>query len=403
MSYGKRQGDEIRVVIGAGEYAQNNPGWLHTQEHELNLLNRADWERRFSLQSVSIILAEHVWEHLTFEEGIQAAKICFDFLKPGGFVRCAVPDGFFPNETYQKQVQIGGPGPKDHPAASHKIVYTYQTITKLFETAGFEIQLLEYFDEHGKFHFHLWDEKQGFIYRSYRFDHRNSTDHINFASLIVDARKTEGAILEFKEEIEELVQQVSKVKDGFKPIQAEAEKIFAQYSTHDCLQLAQRLYASEVHQARMLATLIWGKLAALSPEAIVFLKKRVSSDDDWRVQEMLAMAFDTYCKAVGYEKSLPTIKEWLGDHNHNVRRAVSEGLRIWTQRDYFKQHPDVAIQLLGSLKDDDHEYVRKSAGNALRDVSRFHKDLVQVELETWDISHKKIAYTYKLASKFLQK
>jgi 3-methyladenine DNA glycosylase AlkD len=205
------------------------------------------------------------------------------------------------------------------------------------------------------------------------------------------------------EEIEGLVQQVSKVKDGFKPIQAEAENILAQYSTHDSLQLAYRLYASEVYQARMLATLIFGKLAALSPEAFTFLKERVSRDDDWRVQEMLANAFDNYCKAVGYEKALPTIKEWLDDQNHNVRRAVSEGLRIWTHRDYFKQHPDVAIQLLGSLKDDDHEYVRKSAGNALRDVSRFHKDLVRAELESWDTSNKKIAYTYNLASKFLQK
>ena len=72
-------------------------------------------------------------------------------------------------------------------------------------------------------------------------------------------------------------------------------------------------------------------------------------------------------------------------------------------KDGFKQHPAIAIQLLASLKDDDHEYVRKSAGNALRDVSRFHKDLVQAELETWDTSNKKIAYTYHLASKFLRK
>jgi hypothetical protein len=52
----------------------------------------------------------------------------------------------------------------------------------------------------------------------------------------------------------------------------------------------------------MLAALIFGKLAALSPEAFSFLKEIVSRDDD-------------------------------------------------------------------------HEYVRKSPGNALRDVSRFHKDL----------------------------
>ena len=138
-------------------------------------------------------------------------------------------------------------------------------------------------------------------------------------------------------------------------MQAEAEQIVAHNPTQDSLQLAHRLYASEVHQARMLATLIFGKLAAVSPEAFSFLKETVSRDKDWRVQEMLAKTFDTYCKAVGYEKALPTIKEWLADQNHNVWRAVSEGLRIWTYRDYFKQHPDIAIQLLASLKDDEHE------------------------------------------------
>jgi hypothetical protein len=82
------------------------------------------------------------------------------------------------------------------------------------------------------------------------------------------------------EEIEGLIQRVSKVKDGFKPIQAEAEDILAKYPTYDNLQLAHRLYGSQVHQARMLATIIFGKLAALSPEAFSFLKETVSRDAD---------------------------------------------------------------------------------------------------------------------------
>lgn len=92
-------------------------------------------------------MAEHVWEHLTYQEGIKAAKICFEFLEPRGYVRCAVPDGFFQDEDYQKGVQVGGLGPADHPAASHKIVLNYKTITSMFESAGFEVNLLEYCDE----------------------------------------------------------------------------------------------------------------------------------------------------------------------------------------------------------------------------------------------------------------
>ncbi len=100
----------IKVVIGAGEY-RNNPGWLHTQEHELHLLHESDWSAKFAPDTVAAILAEHVWEHLTFEQGVQAARICCRFLKPGGYIRCAVPDAFFRDEAYQRTVQIGGPGP----------------------------------------------------------------------------------------------------------------------------------------------------------------------------------------------------------------------------------------------------------------------------------------------------
>ncbi|XEC94373.1 SAM-dependent methyltransferase [Paenibacillus tarimensis] len=181
--------EEMRVVIGAGQY-DNNPEWTQTQEADLNLLQRDLWADRFLPNTISAILAEHVWEHLDLDEGVEAAKICFEFLKPGGYVRCAVPDGFFPNEEYQKGVQIGGPGPADHQAASHKIVHTYNTLSTMFETAGFKVQLLEYCDENGQFHYNDWEEKKGFIYRSQRFDHRNKDGKLGFVSLIVDAVKS---------------------------------------------------------------------------------------------------------------------------------------------------------------------------------------------------------------------
>ena len=91
----------------------------------------------------------------------------------------------------------------------------------------------------------------------------------------------------------------------------------------------------------------------------------------------------------------------LADTNSNVRGAVTEGLRIWTGRPYFREHPEVAIRLLSRLKDDDSEYVRKSVGNALHDISRKHRELVRAELRRWDVSQKNVEQTYKLASKFL--
>ena len=190
-------------------------------------------------------------------------------------------------------------------------------------------------------------------------------------------------------------------KAGFKLIKAEADKALNTMSESDCLYLAKHMYTSKVYQARMFATLILGKLAAAHKEAYDWLRTQVIYDQDWRTQEMLARAFDQYCKDKGYEQALPEIKQWLKAKEPNQRRAASEGLRIWTSRSYFKEHPGVAITLLAGLRADKSEYVRKSVGNALRDISKTHPDLVRQELKKSDLSDANTTFTYKLAQKFI--
>ena len=77
-------------------------------------------------------------------------------------------------------------------------------------------------------------------------------------------------------------------------------------------------------------------------------------------------------------------------------------MRIWTSRDYFKQNPEVAINLISKLKDDKSKYVRKSVGNSLKDISKKHDELLILELQTWDLSQKSINQVYKLASKYIK-
>ncbi len=177
----------VRIIIGAGE--QHWSGWIPTQKEKLDLLNPEDWENSFRYRRADVFLCEHVWEHLTKEEGLFAAKICFQWLKPGGYLRCAVPDANFDDREYQLSARVGGPGPKDHQAADHKIVYDYLLFSGVFKQAGFEVDLLEYCDEHGRFHYNQWSPEDGPVYRSLLMDHRNQGTDIKSVSLILDAKK----------------------------------------------------------------------------------------------------------------------------------------------------------------------------------------------------------------------
>lgn len=177
----------MRIIVGAGKTSYE--GWISTQEEEIDLVDIKKWENRFDYSSIDAILAEHVWEHLSYEEGLEGAVNCYKFLKPGGYIRCAVPDKNFKNLWYQNMIQVGGPGHENHPASTHKVVYDYKTLVEVFEKAGFEVKLLEYCDEDGDFHYTYWNEADGKINRSYRFDKRNSKNSLGMVSIIIDAVK----------------------------------------------------------------------------------------------------------------------------------------------------------------------------------------------------------------------
>lgn len=202
--------------------------------------------------------------------------------------------------------------------------------------------------------------------------------------------------------IDSILSKILPIEHGFQHILDGADEIFSTYSKEQCFELALSLFEHEAYQARMLATTILGRLATTNEEALCFLKEQVSIDENWRVQEMLAKAFDEICKHRGYEASLPLIKEWINDTNPNVIRAVTEGLRIWTSRPYFKENPTVAIALIAKHKGHESEYLRKSVGNSLRDISKKHAELIRQEVQQWDLSNSRIMSTYKLATKLLK-
>ena len=202
--------------------------------------------------------------------------------------------------------------------------------------------------------------------------------------------------------INEILNHIQQIENGFKHINDGATEIMKMYPQKQCFELALDLFGNKAYQARMLATTLLGRLATTNNDTLHFLKEQVSTDENWRVQEMLAKAFDEVCKHRGYEASLPLIEEWINDGNPNVIRAVTEGLRIWTRRPYFKENPSVAIALITKHKAHESKYLRKSVGNALRDISKKHAELIRQEVEQWDLSNSRIMFTYKLAAKLLK-
>lgn len=191
------------------------------------------------------------------------------------------------------------------------------------------------------------------------------------------------------EEYIEYLSQLIPEKDSLKIVKTEAKKYFKEHTPKECYDIFPILYQSHNFQIQEVGVFLAGYSADIYPDALDFLRYTVSQHDSWKVQEILAMSFDNYCAKIGYENALPLIKDWFADKCANVRRAASEGLRVWTSRPYFKAHPEIAIELLASHKDDESEYVRKSAGNCLRDISKKFPDLVEKELDTWDLSSKK--------------
>ena len=204
-------------------------------------------------------------------------------------------------------------------------------------------------------------------------------------------------------EIHNVLNTILQIENGFQHIIDGADGILSAYSKEQCFDFALELFKHKAYQARMLATMILGRLATEDNNALCFLKERISTDENWRVQEMLAKAFDEVCNHRGYEMSLPLIEEWLEENNNpNVIRAVTEGLRIWTSRPFFKENPSVAIALISKHKAHESAYLRKSVGNALKDISKKHCELIRLEVQQWDLSNPQVMFTYKLTTKLLK-
>ncbi|SRR5581483_784729 len=171
----------LNVVIGGGQRLYD--GWVFTDKDLLDIANPVSWQKLFVPNSIDRILCEHVLEHLSIAECRVALAQCGLYLRPGGLLRVAVPDSYRRDTAY---VAEAAP-----PNAGHQVFYNVDTFTPILIQAGFDATPLEYFDRDEQFHAEPWDEREGMIVRSARFDTQKEFQRgdLHYTSLIIDARK----------------------------------------------------------------------------------------------------------------------------------------------------------------------------------------------------------------------
>jgi predicted SAM-dependent methyltransferase len=186
----------MKIITGANDTSQL--GWLSLERSHLDLRDREMWARLFRPGSVDAVLTEHVLEHLTPEEADRAARNVYEFLRPGGYWRVAVPDANNPSMWYQL---CSRPGSVLHIIANvlytpgepfHRVFYKHCSLTSLLTEAGFVPRLLEWHDGEGRFHRESWNPSEGEVRRSFGHPYvtnRQGLGGIYNLSLIVDAIK----------------------------------------------------------------------------------------------------------------------------------------------------------------------------------------------------------------------
>lgn len=181
VTYRVRTTSPLRVIVGAAN--TRYPGWVHTDATTLDIRRPRDWRRFFRQASIDRILSEHVLEHLTEAEARTALALSLQYLRPGGVLRLAVPDGYRHDEVYVKEVQP--------PRAGHQQLLNIDSLTEMLRSVGFDVLPLEFFDADGIFHAADWDPADGLIQRSLPFDRQTDfrRGDLYYTSLIVDATR----------------------------------------------------------------------------------------------------------------------------------------------------------------------------------------------------------------------
>lgn len=87
------------------------------------------------------------------------------------------------------------------------------------------------------------------------------------------------------------------------------------------------------------------------------------------------------------ERAFHYLHRWAEEESYHLRRLASEGSRPrlpWGQQiAYLVKNPEPLLPLLEKLKDDPHEYVRRSVANNLNDIAKDHPQILVNVVRRW--------------------
>ena len=180
---------KIKIIIGSNNTYQKK--WYATNESWLNITKEQDWEIIFKKKVIiSNILAEHVFEHLSYDECIKALKIINKYMVKNSKIRIAVPDGYNHDTIYLKNVDINGTGDG---ADDHKQLLNKDILFEILSKSNFKPKLIEGYDANKKLHIEKYLIEDGFVKRSRQNNDPNLEKIWGFkdskTSLIIDAVK----------------------------------------------------------------------------------------------------------------------------------------------------------------------------------------------------------------------
>lgn len=113
--------EHAKVQLGCGEHRFD--GWVNIDINPaVNPDIRLDLRAGFPApaESVAFIFSEHVFEHLTLDDGRRAFIECYSALEPGGVMRIAMPDLRYIVERYMAGRYEGEGGPEANQDADYR-------------------------------------------------------------------------------------------------------------------------------------------------------------------------------------------------------------------------------------------------------------------------------------------